>query len=122
VVDDDPSIRRALRRLLASAGLEARLFASAEEFLESSIPDTAACVIVDVRMPGMSGLELQRALHEVGNPVAVILITGYADDLARRRGLEAGAIGFLSKPFDNQDLLDAVTRALARPEAGGLSS
>ena len=112
VIDDDESIRRSLRRLIQSFGLGVECFASAAEFLESPGGGTA-CVILDVRMPDMTGLELQKRLASLGRCVPLIFITAHEDEQARREALEAGAVDFLQKPFDDCVLLDAVARALA---------
>lgn len=113
VVDDDSSMRVALRNLLRSCGFETHLFASAQEFLTASRPDMVSCLILDVQMPGLNGPQLQRELLTAGDSIPIIFITAAADDLTVTRGMEAGAIGFFTKPFRDQDLLDAIYLALA---------
>jgi FixJ family two-component response regulator len=112
VVDDDASVRRALRRLLRSAGRDVEAFATAEEFLQSTDEETPGCLVLDVHLPGLSGLELQERLTSDGRGIPIIFITAYGDDGMRERALRAGAIAFLQKPFEEQALLDAVTRAV----------
>ena len=114
VVDDNTSMRAALVRLIRSAGLQVTSFASAEEFLRQNRPDVPACLVLDVRMPGMSGLELQRELVAVKNQIPVIFITGHGDIPMSVRAMKAGAVEFLAKPFHDQDLLDAVQQAIKR--------
>ena len=111
-VDDDPSMREALSRLFRSIGMRARIFASAEEFLAFSRPDAPACVVLDVRLPGLSGLELQRKLADVAIPI--IFITGHGDIPMSVQAMKAGAVEFLTKPFRDQVLLDAVQQAIQR--------
>jgi FixJ family two-component response regulator len=116
VIDDDESLRHALLRLLEAAGFEARGHASAGDFLLQPVPDRPGCLLLDVRMPGPSGLDLQAALpaHKVGLPV--IFMTGFADVPTSVRAMKAGAVDFLEKPVQRQDLLDAIGRALQRDE------
>lgn len=116
VIDDDKSLRLALVRLLEAAGFEARSYASAGDFLLHPVPDRPGCLLLDVRMPGPSGLDLQAALpaHKVGLPV--IFMTGFADVPTSVRAMKAGAVDFLEKPVQRQDLLDAIGRALQRDE------
>jgi FixJ family two-component response regulator len=111
IVDDDASVRSALLGLMRSAGLSARTFASAEEFLRSGAEGETACLVADVRMPGMSGLELQADLNARSAGIPVIFITAHGDTAARARALNAGAIRFFQKPFDDQELLDAIRAA-----------
>ncbi len=108
VVDDDPSIRDALDGLFRSVGLNARYFASAQEFLQSSRPDVPGCLVLDVRMPGQSGLELQRELAASNQEIPIVFITGHGDIAMSVQAMKAGAIEFLTKPFRDQDLLDAI--------------
>ncbi|HXJ77798.1 MAG TPA: response regulator [Candidatus Methylomirabilis sp.] len=112
VVDDDESIREALESLLEWAGFEVELFGSAHEFLSSTRLSEVACLVADVRMPGMTGLELQRQLAAAGFRIPIVFITAHGDDAARARALRAGAVAFLRKPFSEQALLDAVQAAL----------
>jgi FixJ family two-component response regulator len=114
VIDDDESVRRALRRLIRSFGLNVETFASAEEFLAPGEHRAPACLLLDLRLPGMSGLELQERLAADGRRIPVVFITAHLDESARRAALAAGAVEFLLKPFDDRVLLDAVTRALAQ--------
>ena len=114
VIDDDPSVRKALGRFLKSVNLEVVAFASAGEFLKHPLPDGPACVILDVRMPGLNGLDLQRALVERDAGLPIVFITGHGDIPMTVRAMKAGAVDFLPKPFNNQDLLAAVRLAIAR--------
>jgi FixJ family two-component response regulator len=112
VVDDDQSVRCALKDLMESAGLSARCFGSAEEFLESDERNQAACLVVDIRMPGMSGLELQATLKAEGSRIPSIFITAHGDAKVKMRAMKAGAVEFLSKPFDDEVLLEKVRSTL----------
>ena len=114
VIDDDESIREALHSLIRSVGLRVATFASAHEFLQSERPDVPACLILDVRMPGLSGLDLQRDLTEGNIHIPIIFITGHGDIPMSVRAMKAGAVEFLTKPFRDQDLLDAIQQALDR--------
>jgi FixJ family two-component response regulator len=114
VIDDDESIREALRSLIRSVGLSVETFASAHDFLVSKRPDVPACLILDVRMPGLSGLDLQRDLTETNIQIPIIFITGHGDIPMSVRAMKAGAVEFLTKPFRDQDLLDAIQQALER--------
>lgn len=114
VVDDDLSMREALSSLIRSVGLPIETFASAQEFLQYRRPDTAACLVLDVRMPGLSGLDLQQALASEADPIPIIFITGHGDIAMGVGAMKAGASEFLSKPFRDQDLLDAVRQAHER--------
>jgi FixJ family two-component response regulator len=112
IVDDDDSVRTALQGLLKAVGLPAQAFASAEGFLESGTQDQTACLITDIRMPGMSGLELQAKLNAERRRIPIIFITAHGDAKMRMQALRAGAVEFLAKPFDDQALLDSVRAAL----------
>ena len=112
IVDDDDSMRSALQGLLKVAGLPAQAFASAEEFLKSGQQHQTACLIADIRMPGMSGLELQAQLNADGCRIPIIFITAHGDAKMRLQALREGAVEFLSKPFDDEVLLDSVRAAL----------
>ena len=112
VVDDNAAIRRTLQRLLKSVGLEVKTFGSARQFLDHERPDGAACIVLDVRMPSMSGLDLQQELAAVGADLPIIFITGHSDVPVAVKAMKDGAVDFLTKPFNNQELLDAVHRAL----------
>lgn len=118
VIDDDESIREALNSLIRSVGLKVATFASAQEFLQSPRPDVTACLILDVRMPGLSGLDLQRDLAEANIHIPIIFITGHGDIPMSVRAMKAGAVEFLTKPFRDQDLLDAIQQALERDRRG----
>ena len=119
VVDDDEAIREATESLIRSVGFRAAVFASAEDFLRSSQLQDIACVIVDVRMPGMSGLELQRQLATAHYAIPIIFITAHGDAEARAQALRAGAVDFLDKPFSDEVLLQAVQAALQSSRGGG---
>jgi FixJ family two-component response regulator len=112
IVDDDDSMRRAARRLVKSFGLGVDTFASAEDFLASGRLAETACLVLDVHMPGLSGIDLQSKLIAEGNHIPIIFITAFADEKTRARALEAGAYGYLIKPFDEDDLLEGIRRAL----------
>ena len=112
IVDDDESMREALKGLMKSLGHRVEGAASAEEFLRSPHICRTSCLIADVQMPGMTGLDLHRHLSASGKPIPTILITAYPDDSVRERAVAAGAIGYLSKPFDESDLLACVRSAL----------
>jgi FixJ family two-component response regulator len=114
VVDDDPSVRVAMERLLKSVGLTVTTFASAREFLDQATPEWSGCLIVDLRMPGMGGLDLQDQLSARKVSLPVIFLTGYGTVPASVRAMKAGAVDFLEKPVDDQTLLDAVHTALER--------
>jgi FixJ family two-component response regulator len=116
IVDDDLSMREALSSLLRSVGLSVETFASAREFLSYTRPDCPACLVVDVRMPGLSGLDLQRELRKTADGLPVIFITGHGDIPMAVRAMKAGATEFLSKPFREEDLLDAIRLALNQDE------
>ena len=113
IVDDDASLRRSLGNLLMSTGLRVETFASAESFLESDHRNGIGCVVLDVRLTGMSGIELLRHLVATGSAIPAIMLTAHGDDETRRRSLEAGAVAFLEKPVRSATLLDAVRAALA---------
>ena len=113
VVDDDASIREALANLISSVGYEVELYASAEEFLSSTEARMAACLVLDLRMPGMGGLELLRRLTAEGREPPVIVITAQGDDETRAESLAAGAVAFLNKPFKEETILGAIDSALA---------
>ena len=114
VVDDDASMRESLKNLIRSVGLRAVLFASAQEFLGSKHPALPGCLVLDVRLPGLSGLDLQRRMAEAGLQIPIIFITGHGDIPMTVRAMKAGAVEFLTKPFRDQDLLDAIQQALER--------
>lgn len=112
VVDDDPSMREAMGSLLRSVGIETRTFASSQEFLESAKPDSPGCLILDVRLRGVSGLDLQKELAQTHAELPIIFVTGHGDIPMTVSAMKAGAVEFLTKPFRDQDLLDAVRVAL----------
>ena len=114
VIDDDASIRKALDNLLRSVGLDVELFKSPQEFLQSDRPDRPGCIVLDVRFPGRSGLDMQREISAANTPLPIIFITGYGDIPMSVRAMKAGAVEFLTKPFRDQDLLDAVGVALEK--------
>jgi FixJ family two-component response regulator len=114
VIDDDDAIRKALASLIRSVGLQVELFASAQEFLQAKRPKLPSCLILDIRLPGVGGLDFQRKLTEDNNPIPIIFITGHGDIPMSVRAMKAGAIEFLSKPFRDQDLLDAIHLGLER--------
>ena len=114
VIDDDPSMRGALDDLLRSVGLDVILSSSAQEFMQAARPDVPGCLVLDVRLPGMSGLTFQQELAKVGINLPVIFITGHGDVPMSVRAMKAGAAEFLTKPFDHQVLLDAVHAAIER--------
>lgn len=117
VIDDDADMRAAIKGLLDSVGLKVILFGSAGEFLESTVPDTTCCMVLDVRMPRMSGLKLQEELARADVHIPIVFITGHGDIAMAVRAMKAGAVDFLTKPINNQDLLDAVFAALERDRA-----
>jgi FixJ family two-component response regulator len=114
VIDDDPSMRAALEDLISSVGLEVRLFASPREFLENKRADAPGCLVLDVRLPGMSGLAFQQELAKGQAALPVIFLTGHGDIPMSVRAMKAGAVEFLSKPFHEQELLDAIHVAIER--------
>lgn len=116
VIDDDPSMRLALEDLVSTVGLEVRAFAAPREFLQSKPLDAPGCLVLDVRLPGMSGLAFQQELAKEGVALPVIFITGHGDIPMSVRAMKAGAVEFLSKPFHDQDLLDAIHTAIERDQ------
>jgi len=114
VVEDDASVREALSSLIRSAGLRVELFSSAREFLRAKMPEAPACLVLDVRLPGLSGMDLQHELTAANNPIPIIFITGHGDIPMSVRAMKAGAAEFLTKPFRDQDLLEAIRQAIAR--------
>jgi RNA polymerase sigma factor (sigma-70 family) len=114
VVDDDPSVRSAIKRLIVCVGLQVELFGSPQEFLASKIPNVPSCLVLDVRLPGISGLALQRQLVEANVQIPIIFITAHGDVPMTVRAMKAGAVEFLPKPFHDQDLLDAIQLALEK--------
>ena len=117
VIDDDPEFRESLGRLLRSAGLNPQQFASIADFLGSKLPDSPTCLVLDVRLPGRSGLDFQRDLAAASVRLPIVFITGHGDIPMTVQAMKAGAIEFLTKPFRDQDLLDAVNIGLARDRA-----
>ena len=114
VVDDDPPMREALNNLLRSVRLRVEAFDSAQEFLSRKRSDVPGCLVLDVRLPGLSGLDLQKRLVEAGTEIPIVFITGHGDIPMSVRAMKAGAVEFLTKPFREQDLLDAIQQALKR--------
>ena len=117
VVDDDASVRQSLKNLVGSVGLRVEAFASAQEFLRSKLTDVPGCLVLDVRLPGLSGLDLQKRMADAGIEIPIIFITGHGDIPMTVRAMKAGAVEFLTKPFRDQDLLDAIQQALDRNRA-----
>ncbi len=117
VIDDDPDLRASVGRLLRSLGLDAQLFASISDFLKSDPPDGPTCLVLDVRLPGRSGLDLQRELAAANRELPIIFITGHGDIPMSVQAMKGGAIEFLTKPFRDQDLLDAIRLGLSRDRA-----
>ena len=117
VVDDDESVREALSSLIRSIGLDVETYASAQEYLRRQPQPSPACLVLDVRMPGLSGLDLQRELANQGRKIPIIFVTAHGDIPMTVKAMKAGAAEFLSKPFRDQDLLDAICQALARDRA-----
>jgi len=114
VIDDDPSMSQAITELIEAVGLSCRTFGSAQEFLEAELPDVPKCLVLDVRLPGLSGLNLQRELSERNIEIPIIFITGHGDIPMTVQAMKAGAVEFLTKPFRDQDLLDAIEQATER--------
>jgi FixJ family two-component response regulator len=114
VVDDEPSVRRAIKRLVGSEGLQVELFGSAQEFLQGWRPDAPSCLVLDISLPGINGLDFQRQLTKTDIRIPIIFITGKGDIPMTVRAMKAGAVEFLTKPFRDQDLLDAIEVALER--------
>ena len=114
IVDDDTSVREALTDLFNSVGLQTLTFGSAAEFLKASLPDGPICLVLDIRMPGVSGLDFQDHLARTNVNVPVVIVTGHGDIPMSVRAMKAGAVNFLTKPFRDQDMLDAVTKAIER--------
>ncbi len=117
IVDDDPSVCEALCDLIESAGLNTRHFSSAEMFLDAWNPDMAGCLVLDVRLPGMSGMELQGQLAEAGSSISIIIMTAHGDIPMVRKAMKAGAVEFLTKPFQDEELLQAIEQAFASDRA-----
>jgi RNA polymerase sigma factor (sigma-70 family) len=117
IVDDDDGMRQSLKNLIGSVGLQVKVFASAQEFLRSKLTDVPGCLVLDVRLPGLSGLDLQKRMADAGIDIPIIFITGHGDIPMTVRAMKAGAVEFLTKPFRDQDLLDAIQQALERDRA-----
>jgi FixJ family two-component response regulator len=122
IVDDDESVRMAIRSLLRSLGFKVEIFGSAEDLLGSPRLDDIACLIVDVRLPGMSGLDLQRQLLAANREFSMIFISAHDDPVARRHAITAGALAFLRKPFSEKALTDAIRSGLSRAKGGSRSN
>ena len=114
VIDDDPSVRNGLTLLFRSVGFETRAFGSTQEFLQSTLPDVPSCLVLDVRLPGQSGLEFQAELLKANTHIPIIFMTGHGDIPMTVRAMKGGAVDFLAKPFRDQDMLDAVATAIER--------
>src|SRR5579859_2801004 len=121
VVDDDPSIREALSSLIRSVKLRVETFASAQEFLRRGRPETPVCLVLDIRLPGLNGLELQQHLIRKRIPIPIIFITGHGDIPMSVRAIKAGALEFLTKPFHKGDLLRAIKQAIERDRKGQMA-
>jgi FixJ family two-component response regulator len=117
VVDDDASVREALESLVRSAGYKVETFASAQDFLASNRPDVPSCLVLDVRLPGLSGLDLQNRMAGANREIPIVFITGHGDVPTSVRAMKAGAIEFLTKPFPDRDLLDAIEQAIKRDQS-----
>jgi FixJ family two-component response regulator len=120
IVDDDESVREALSSLIRSIGLDVETYSSAQEYLRRSTPQSAACLVLDVRMPGLSGLDLQRELAKEDRQIPIIFVTAHGDIPMTVKAMKAGAAEFLSKPFRDQDLLDAIRQALERDRTSSM--
>src|ERR1700741_5140823 len=118
VVDDDASVREALQRLIRSAGLSVEAFASAEEFLGRVRPNVPSCLVLDVRLPDLSGIDVQQRMVEANNEMPILFITGYGDIPTTVKAMKAGAVEFLTKPLVEGDLLESIRNAIARDRAG----
>ena len=116
IIDDDAGMRAAMQRLLKSVGLHAESFATPQDFLRRNLPDSPSCLVLDVRLPGMSGLVVQRRLIEAGVLIPIVFITAHGDIPMTVKAMKSGAVEFLTKPFRDQDLLDAIQQALKRDE------
>jgi FixJ family two-component response regulator len=114
IVDDDPSVRRGLQRLIRSAGWKAETFASAQEFLARPLADAPSCLVLDLQLPGLSGLHLQQRMAELGLDIPIVFLTGHGNIPASVQAMKAGAIEFLTKPVDEQNLLKAIQEAIER--------
>jgi FixJ family two-component response regulator len=117
VVDDDAAVREALGGLIRSAGLKVETFASAQEFLARAPADVSSCLVLDVRLPGLSGLDLQTRMAEINREIPIVFITGHGDIPTSVRAMKAGAVEFLTKPFGDRELLDAIAQAIERHRA-----
>ena len=116
IVDDDADVRASMRRLLKTVGLQAEVFANAQDFLQRKIPHGPSCLVLDIRLPGMSGLAVQRNLTNAGVNIPIIFVTAHADVPMTVQAMKSGAVEFLTKPFRDQDLLDAIEQALQRDQ------
>ena len=114
IIDDDSRMRAAMQRLLKTVGLHSESFATPKDFLQHKLPDGPSCLVLDVRLPGMSGLDLQSKLNEAGIEIPIIFITGHGDIPMTVKAMKSGAVEFLTKPFRDQDLIDAIQQALKR--------
>jgi len=118
IVDDDPSAREGLSSLIRSAGLQVETFASAQEFLVRPSPDLPSCLVLDLQLPGLSGLDLQKRMTEAGLEIPIVFLTGHGNIPASVQAMKAGAVEFLTKPFDDQELLQAIHEAVERDRRG----
>jgi FixJ family two-component response regulator len=117
VVDDDPSVREAIQSLIRSVGVHGESFASAQDFLRAKRPDVPACLVLDIRLPGLSGLQLQRKLADADIRIPIVFMTGHGDIPMTVKAMKAGAVEFLTKPFSDQDLLDAIQQGIETDRA-----
>jgi FixJ family two-component response regulator len=117
IIDDDDRMRAAMQRLLKSIGLNTKSFAAPQDFLQHKLPDGPSCLVLDVRLPGMSGLDVQHKLNEKGVHIPIIFITGHGDIPMTVKAMKSGAVDFLTKPWRDQDLVDAIQQALERDDA-----
>ncbi|OLP46691.1 two-component system response regulator [Rhizobium oryziradicis] len=118
IIDDDDAVRMATASLVRSLGFQTTIFASAEEFLQSQQVQTSACIITDIQMPGMNGVEMQSALRAAGNNIPMIFMTAFPEDNIRRQAFEAGAAGFLIKPFEGDQILACLDKAIGAGSRG----
>jgi FixJ family two-component response regulator len=116
IVDDDPSVRKGLERLIRSVGWKVETFASAQEFLSRPLTEAPGCLVLDLQLPGLSGLDLQKRMAEAGLEIPIVFLTGHGDIPASVKAMKAGAVEFLTKPVDEQDLLNAIQEAIERDE------
>jgi FixJ family two-component response regulator len=117
VIDDDPSLRKALSRLIASIGLEVKTFETVRDFIRHGLPESPSCLVLDVRMPGISGIELQEQLNNSNTRIPIIFITGHGSITMSVKAMKAGAVDFIEKPFEDQQLIDSIHAAIVKSES-----